>query len=101
MESLRKIGSNTVLLTILVSLMMIEITTALPGEGEIHNKYDRPVIFFCSKTRSKILFWFIMEKLIPKVESLSKNGSKTLLLKILVSLMIIETITALPDEGEV
>ena len=49
MESLRKTGSKTVFLTILVSLMMIGTTTALPYEGEIQNNYDRPVIVFSSK----------------------------------------------------
>ena len=33
MEYLRNTRSNTVLLTILVSLIMIETTTALPDEG--------------------------------------------------------------------
>ena len=35
MESLRKTGSEPVLLTILVSLTMIEATTAHQDEGEI------------------------------------------------------------------
>ena len=45
-ESLRKTGSKTLLLTILVYIMISETITDLPGEGKIHNKDDRSVIVF-------------------------------------------------------
>ena len=40
MESLRKTGSKTSLLAILVSLMMIGTTTDLADVGVNYNKYD-------------------------------------------------------------
>ena len=42
-----------------------------------------------------------MAKVIPEIESLSKIGSRTVFLTILMSLMMIETTTALPDEGKI
>ena len=41
---LTQTGSNTVLLTILVTEMMIDATTALPDEGGVHNNDDRDFI---------------------------------------------------------
>ena len=49
MESLRKTGSKTSLLAILVSLMMIGTTTDLADVGVNYNKYDWTVTFFTSK----------------------------------------------------
>ena len=46
MGSLRKTGPKTVLLTILVSLMVIEVSTDLPYEGGIYYKDDRSMIIF-------------------------------------------------------
>ena len=40
-----------------------------------------------------------MEKVSQEMVFLLKNGSKTVVLEILVSLIIIETIADLPDEG--
>ena len=46
-----------------------------------------------------MLYRFLMVKISPEMESLRKTGSKTVLLTILVSLMMIETTADLPDEG--
>ena len=45
-ESLRKTCSKTALLIILVSLMMIDTTTAFTDEGGMYNKDDIPVMVF-------------------------------------------------------
>ena len=45
-ESLRKTGSKTVFLKILVSLKMIKTTTAILDKGWIYIKDDRPVVVF-------------------------------------------------------
>ena len=47
-----------------------------------------------------MIYKFIMEKVIPAIEYLRKTCPKAVLLTILVSLMIIETTTDLPDEGK-
>ena len=46
-----------------MSLMMIDTTTALPDEGKIQNKDDRPVIVFSAKRVRKLFCRFLMEKL--------------------------------------
>ena len=46
-----------------------------------------------------MICWFLMAKLRPEIESLRKTCSKTALLIILVSLMMIDTTTAFTDEG--
>ena len=81
--------------------MMIGTTTALPDEGEIQNMDGRYVIFFSSKRVRKNDLLVSCEKVSPEIESLRKTVSKTALLTILVSLMMIETTTALPDEVEI
>ena len=79
---------------------MIETTTYLPDEGYIWNKDEIPVIVFSSETAFEMMLcWFLMEKVILETESLCKTGSKTILLTILVSLMMIDTTTALSDAG--
>ena len=50
MESWLKNSSKTVLSTILVSLMMIETTVAIPDEGGVYNNDARPVIVFRSQS---------------------------------------------------
>ena len=45
-ESLRKTGSKTVFLKILVSLKMIKTPTDIPDKGWIYIKDDRPVVVF-------------------------------------------------------
>ena len=42
-----------------------------------------------------------MAKVIPEMESLRKTGSKTVFLANLVSLMMIGTTSAIPNEGEI
>ena len=42
-----------------------------------------------------------MSEVSPEMECIRKHGSKTLFLKILVSLMMIETATDLPDEKNI
>ena len=102
MEFLCKTGSKTILWTILVSLIMIETTTYLPDKGQIWNKDEIPVIVFSSETAFKMMLClFLMKTLILEMESLCKTGSKTIILTILVSLMMIDTTTALSDEGQI
>ena len=45
-----------------------------------------------------MLYHFLMEKVRPEMESLRKTGSKTVLLFILVTCVMIENIADLPDE---
>ena len=47
-----------------------------------------------------MICWIHIAKGIPEMESLRKNGSKKVFLKILVYLMIIGTTTPVQDEGK-
>ena len=98
MESFLKPGSNTVFLTILLSLVLIETTTALPDSGGVYNKDDIPMIFSGQNVFYPIISQFHMLKVRPNIESLRKSGSTTVLLTTMVSLMMIGTTTARSDE---
>ena len=57
-------------------------------------------IVFSSKTAFEtMLCLFLMKKVILEMESLCKTGSKKIILTILVSMMMVDTATALLDEG--
>ena len=82
-----------------MSLVINGTTTALLYEEEVYNKEDRPVISPGQNPFKMMLFRFLMSKLSLEMESIRKIGPKKVLFIILVSLLIIETTTGLPDEG--
>ena len=76
MEFLRETGSKTVLLTILVSLVIIETSSNHPYEEQIKKRVDIPVIFFSSKSIGTNALSVFNGRSIPKNSILTQNWFK-------------------------
>ena len=71
---LTQTGSNTVFLTILVSLMIIETTTDLPDEGGGYNKDDSLLFSSVQNIFEQWFVCFLMEKVSPEKGSRYNTG---------------------------